>query len=64
MNNVINFYNEDKCYGCLACYNICPNNAINLVITKKGFVKPTIVVDKCINCKLCKRVCGIKGMKE
>ena len=46
---------KDKCTGCFACYNICSQNAIEMIEDEYGFVYPKIDTDKCINCNLCKR---------
>ncbi len=46
-----------KCTGCMACYNICPSGAIEVVENDKGFLYTKINSEKCINCGLCKKVC-------
>lgn len=46
-----------KCYGCTACYSICPKKAIEMVEDEKGFKHPVINNKKCINCGLCKKNC-------
>lgn len=46
-----------KCYGCYACVNVCPVNAID-IRTDKYFNKyPKIDGNKCLECGLCKKVC-------
>lgn len=52
-------YITDKCNctGCMACYNICPHDAIEIVENDKGFLYTKINNEKCINCGLCKKVC-------
>ena len=52
-------YNENKCTGCGACYNICPKGAITIKGDKQGFYKPFIDEDKCIDCRLCEKVCPL-----
>lgn len=49
--------NKSKCYGCTACFNQCPRNAIKMVEDERGFKYPKIDNDKCINCRLCKKIC-------
>ena len=45
-----------ECTGCMACFNICAKNAINLNL-KEGFLYPVVNHDKCISCGKCKSVC-------
>ena len=53
MNNISTI---TKCYGCSACLNICPNNAIEMIENDEGFKFPQINLN-CTNCGLCKNVC-------
>lgn len=56
---------KNKCTGCYACYNICPQKAIELVEDEYGYIYPIINKKKCINCNLCKKVCPqIKDSKR
>ncbi len=55
----INITSKEDCSGCTACANICPKNAISMVVDEEGFKYPTIDENKCINCGLCKKVCPI-----
>ena len=48
---------KNKCTGCMACLNICPNNAIEIITSKDGFKYPKINKEKCINCNICRKVC-------
>lgn len=59
------FITRDKfsCYGCTACENICPQNAIKMVEDKEGFTYPEIDETKCIKCGLCERSCIYKNKK-
>lgn len=54
---MINFDFNKNCYGCKACVNICPNNAILMKKNIEGFEVPVIDKDKCVNCGLCKEKC-------
>lgn len=47
---------KSECTGCMACFNVCPNNSIDIKEDYLGFKYPTIL-DSCINCGLCNRVC-------
>lgn len=55
---------KDKCSGCSACANICPNNAITMEQDKNGFYKPIINQNKCTNCGLCKKACPALNYTE
>ena len=41
----------EKCTGCMACYNACPFNAIEIIQNEKGFYEPHIIEEKCKKCK-------------
>lgn len=52
--------NEKKdCCGCSSCKNICPNDAINMVGDRNGFLFPIVDKEKCIKCGKCLKVCPI-----
>ena len=55
---------KDKCCGCHACYNSCPQNAIKMIEDERGFKYPQVDARKCINCGICKKVCPIYNSKE
>ena len=46
-----------KCTGCMACLNVCPNDAIEVIKSKDGFAYTKINKEKCIGCNLCRKVC-------
>jgi len=46
-----------ECYGCYACKEICPTNAIIMEEDKEGFRYPVVDESKCINCGACNKVC-------
>lgn len=46
------------CTLCMACYNVCPKNAVVLTTDENGYEKLYIDSDKCINCGLCTKVCN------
>lgn len=48
---------EKDCYGCSACYTICPHAAITMKENRKGFLYPVIDNSICNNCGLCEKVC-------
>ena len=50
------------CTGCLACVNICNNNALTITTDDKGFYIPHLIDDKCNNCHLCENVCPVSNV--
>ena len=48
---------EQQCYGCGACEQICPKNAISMSTNKEGFAYPLINIDNCVKCGACLRAC-------
>lgn len=48
---------ENKCCGCGACIQVCPQQCINFIENERGFLVPSINHDKCINCGCCKKIC-------
>lgn len=49
--------NIDACYGCGACFNICPAEAIHMENNTDGFLEPFVDEEKCISCGKCRKVC-------
>ena len=37
-----------RCTGCMACYNVCPKNAIKMEYNEYGILSPKIKEDLCI----------------
>lgn len=60
---VVLYDQEADCCGCGACADICPQRAITMLQTDRGFL-PVIDYDKCIGCKKCHKVCGLKGIRR
>lgn len=48
---------KSECSGCTACMNICPRNAIKMVVDEEGFKYPSIDKEKCIECGACYKIC-------
>ena len=60
---------EDKvqrnlCFGCGACFSICPSNAITMIEDEHGFYVPSIDYTKCTNCGLCVKSCPVYKTKR
>lgn len=55
----------EKCTGCSACQNACPNGSIVMKRDGCGFLYPSINEATCINCHQCERVCeALNGCNE
>jgi len=51
--------NKDKCTGCGACIDVCPNDAIEII---DGAAQ--INNDKCRNCGLCIGECPVEAIED
>ena len=58
-NTVLYIVDANKCAGCAACYNTCPNNAIEMQLSAFGFYIPEINEDKCVDCAKCLQYCPV-----
>jgi coenzyme F420-reducing hydrogenase beta subunit/O-antigen/teichoic acid export membrane protein len=54
----------DKCTGCAACYNRCPQQCISMETDSEGFKVPVIDEAKCVGCNLCRQVCPVLNKAE
>lgn len=54
---MVDFNFEDSCYGCGACANVCPVDAIAMKSDERGFLIPEISKDRCVSCGQCDKVC-------
>ena len=57
IKNNISLTKKVNCFGCGACKNICPVNAIIMKEDEKGFEYPVVDKNKCINCGACIKIC-------
>ncbi len=48
-----------SCYGCTACANACPKNAIEMKADELGYLYAEVDEEKCINCGLCLKKCEV-----
>jgi len=54
------YTNKKECCGCTACYAICPQKAISMVLDEEGFEYPLINELACVGCGRCINACPIK----
>ncbi|MGN0526964.1 MAG: polysaccharide pyruvyl transferase family protein [Acutalibacteraceae bacterium] len=57
-NKIVLPISKEKCCGCRACEQICPNKAINMVADDEGFLYPVINRSLCISCGKCVNACS------
>lgn len=48
---------ENSCFGCSACANVCPTGAIKMQENEKGFLYPELDINKCVKCGKCMKAC-------
>jgi coenzyme F420-reducing hydrogenase beta subunit len=60
---MLDFDVNELCYGCEACKNICPKQAIVMKKSYDGFLYPNIDKDLCIGCRKCDEVCLVLNKK-
>lgn len=48
---------KEACFGCEACAQVCPKQAVKLQADKEGFRYPVIDQSLCVNCGLCRQIC-------
>lgn len=52
---------SSHCTSCMACYNTCMKNCINIKTNKYGNLEPIINQDICISCNLCSLCCPVNN---
>lgn len=53
---------KSECFGCEACVQVCPKDAISLFEDVEGFRYPLLNDNACVNCGLCYSVCPYDNM--
>lgn len=61
---MVDIKDKKNCCGCSACFNACPTNAIKMSEDEEGFLYPKVDFDKCVNCRLCEKVCPVLAIFE
>lgn len=61
---MIEIKEKKNCCGCKACGDICAKEAITFPIDKEGFWYPQIDLSKCVNCRLCEKVCPMYNLEN
>lgn len=62
--NYLSTLKKSECFGCEACKQICPKNAITMHEDNEGFRYPVVNNEQCINCGLCHKSCPAENMPE
>lgn len=55
---------KSDCYGCSACYNVCPVKCVSMLPDDEGFLYPVIDQEKCTDCGECISVCQVHQAKK
>lgn len=54
---MIEICTPEKCCGCGACEDICPNQCIKMRQRGNGFLYPEVDTNRCCGCQLCRKTC-------
>ncbi len=61
---MISITDKEKCCGCNACGDVCPQSAITFITDIEGFWYPKIDRNLCINCGLCEKICPVINIEN
>ena len=53
---------KTECFGCGACFQICPTQAIKMTVDNEGFLYPSLNSLKCVKCNSCHKACPMENM--
>lgn len=57
MRGYLSTHKKSECFGCGACLQACPQNAISMQADEEGFLYPQIDGVYCLHCDCCHKVC-------
>ena len=60
----ISCISDEQCYGCSACFSICPVHAIDMSSDNEGFLRPIVNEANCIDCAKCTKVCPVLNTQK
>ena len=61
---MIEIEEKQRCCGCEACRQVCPQGCIRMERDEEGFDYPIVDTDRCIECHKCERVCPFMKLDE
>ena len=61
---MIDIKEKEKCCGCAACVQSCPQNCIDFKKDNEGFFYPNVDTSRCIGCSRCEKVCPFLSNNE
>ena len=64
MKGYLNNGNKTECFGCEACVQVCPKQALAMVEDHEGFRYPHLSASLCIHCNACHTACPKEHMPE
>lgn len=56
---ILDLIEQDRCFGCGACQEVCVKKAITLTPNHEGFLYPYLDISICNGCNLCDKVCPV-----
>lgn len=59
VEGMVNVIEKQRCYGCGACVQACPQQCIGFEADAEGFCYPSVDETICIDCGLCEQVCPV-----
>lgn len=62
--NFLETGNKEFCTGCTACVNACRHSAMVMKPDEEGFLYPSILLDRCVGCRMCIGSCPLSEKKN